>query len=421
MGGMGGTGPALDLQTIIQAVTRNNPGAPPGVIARAVNSAIPLMNAQAQMEWRQMQAELRMQQQQMNFMLGAGRLGVAERAVDVRESDVLDRVNQRRRDWGLPEFKSVQDMEQQLRGGAPAAPAAPGAPGAKPGAPGAPGAEPGAKPETEAPVMTPFGPRYTWSTIPPEPPAGGPQAIAWGIVKGQRPPETRGLGSEAKGVNNILSNQYPFFNLAKADLDWKKAVKLQQTLGGPGITRWSSTAHSALNTIKDVLADAHQLNLQGYSLINRAQLIKWTENEPNSPRGRLARDYIIKVGLLQSEMATLEQGANAPTQDAWEVAKQTIKAEWAVGQVEAAAKALPDIIGYRLNAFDQITGGSFGTPSPYMSGSQPGGPPAAPGAPGGAPAPGTTPPLQPGQIQLKPGVRMTPPTPQSQPFEPFAD
>src|SRR6516225_5340108 len=56
-GGMGGTGPALDLQTIIQAVTRNNPGAPPGVIARAVNSAIPLMNAQSQMEWRQMQAE----------------------------------------------------------------------------------------------------------------------------------------------------------------------------------------------------------------------------------------------------------------------------------------------------------------------------------------------------------------------------
>src|SRR6516162_2510958 len=115
MGGMGGTGPALDLQTIIQAVTRNNPGAPPGVIARAVNSAIPLMNAQAQMEWRQMQAELRMQQQQMQFLLGAGRLGVAERGLDIRQESVetqqlkaLEQANNMRRAYGLPEFKSVE-------------------------------------------------------------------------------------------------------------------------------------------------------------------------------------------------------------------------------------------------------------------------------------------------------------------------
>src|SRR6516164_10753565 len=103
-GGMGGTGPALDLQTIIQAVTRNNPGAPPGVIARAVNSAIPLMNAQAQMEWRQMQAERQLQQQQINWLLGSQRTGIAQETADTGQLKALENANNMRRAYNLPEF-----------------------------------------------------------------------------------------------------------------------------------------------------------------------------------------------------------------------------------------------------------------------------------------------------------------------------
>lgn len=53
--------PQLDLPTIIQAVTKSNPGAPPGVIAKAVDRFMPLMNVQAQMMWRQKSLELREQ------------------------------------------------------------------------------------------------------------------------------------------------------------------------------------------------------------------------------------------------------------------------------------------------------------------------------------------------------------------------
>jgi hypothetical protein len=357
----------LDLGTIIQAVRRNNPGASPRVIAGAVNGFIPLMNAQTQMEWRQFQAEQRMQGQMLQFLLGTGRLQQGQQAIEQRGEISLANINQKRAEIGLPPLKSLDDLKQAQPGAA-----------AQPGEP----------------------------TEQPKPPAGAASSIADRVVQGLDPPDMAGLPMKEKGaVRNILAQYYPNFNLSDAQLDWKKAQKMIQTLGGPGIMRWQSTAHSALNTIKDVLEDARKLNLQGYSLTNKADLFKWTQNEPSSERGKLARDYLIKTGLLKSEMATLEQGGNAPTQDAWEVAKQTMSEDWAVGQIEAAAKALPDIIGYRLKAFDKISGGQFGQPSRYMRGGgtspdQTETPPETPPAPG----PGTTT----GPIDLGGGIKATP-------------
>ncbi len=53
----GQQGGPLTWQTIIQAVQRANPGAPPDVLFGAVNKMLPLMNAQSLMEWRQIQAQ----------------------------------------------------------------------------------------------------------------------------------------------------------------------------------------------------------------------------------------------------------------------------------------------------------------------------------------------------------------------------
>lgn len=55
--------PTLDLQTIINAVVKASGGkASPAVIAAAVNKFLPLMNAQAQQQWREMSLALREQQ-----------------------------------------------------------------------------------------------------------------------------------------------------------------------------------------------------------------------------------------------------------------------------------------------------------------------------------------------------------------------
>lgn len=56
-GGQGGVAALqgkLDLQTLMGAISKANPGAPPAVIAVAVSKALPLLNTQAQMDWKQM-------------------------------------------------------------------------------------------------------------------------------------------------------------------------------------------------------------------------------------------------------------------------------------------------------------------------------------------------------------------------------
>jgi hypothetical protein len=56
-GGQSG-GMDMGLQAIIRSIVQANPGAPPEVLASAVNHAIPLMNAEALQQWRQLQGTL---------------------------------------------------------------------------------------------------------------------------------------------------------------------------------------------------------------------------------------------------------------------------------------------------------------------------------------------------------------------------
>lgn len=58
----GGQGePSLNLQSVIGAIVKSNPGANPAVIASAVNRFIPLMNAQSQQQWRELTLQMREQ------------------------------------------------------------------------------------------------------------------------------------------------------------------------------------------------------------------------------------------------------------------------------------------------------------------------------------------------------------------------
>ena len=58
----GGPPQVLDWRSIAQKVAQANPGAPPQVLAAAVDRFVPLMNAESQQQWRQVSANLRQQQ-----------------------------------------------------------------------------------------------------------------------------------------------------------------------------------------------------------------------------------------------------------------------------------------------------------------------------------------------------------------------
>src|SRR5574337_1828085 len=58
--GQGGGQGGLDWRLILQKVTQANPGVPPQVIAGAVDRWMPLMNAAAQQQWREVAQQIRM-------------------------------------------------------------------------------------------------------------------------------------------------------------------------------------------------------------------------------------------------------------------------------------------------------------------------------------------------------------------------
>ena len=102
--------PSLDLPTIIQAIVKSNPGAPPQVIAAAVNRFTPLMNAQAQQQWKEMSLQLREQQ-----ILSTQ--DARTRTNDLREQQILSTQDARTRTNDLREQEGRRrETDAQRRG-----------------------------------------------------------------------------------------------------------------------------------------------------------------------------------------------------------------------------------------------------------------------------------------------------------------
>jgi hypothetical protein len=88
--------PSLNWQVVMQKVQQANPGAPPQVLAAAVDRFLPLMNAESQQQWRQVseqlraqqleQGEQRVEQGQDRVEQGRQNLSEREREFDTREA-----------------------------------------------------------------------------------------------------------------------------------------------------------------------------------------------------------------------------------------------------------------------------------------------------------------------------------------------
>ena len=126
--------PALDWRVVFQKVQEANPGAPPQVLAAAVDKFLPLMNAQSQQEWRMVGLQLKeMQLQQGQERINQGQervnqgeerirgaeanLGERQREFDIREKR-LESSAAVRQDQGWQRLEiQKQQLERQITEG----------------------------------------------------------------------------------------------------------------------------------------------------------------------------------------------------------------------------------------------------------------------------------------------------------------
>ncbi len=74
----------LDWRTIVMAIHRANPGAPPELMVKAVNKLVPMMNSQSMMEWRQLSAQNAGMRNELTARGQDIRADTTERGQDVR-------------------------------------------------------------------------------------------------------------------------------------------------------------------------------------------------------------------------------------------------------------------------------------------------------------------------------------------------
>lgn len=93
----GGDPPQLDMRTVAQMIARANPGAPPAVLAAAMDAAMPMMNAQAQADWHEQRLALQHQQIENNLTTRTQALEERGRQFDTREERLRKEYEERER------------------------------------------------------------------------------------------------------------------------------------------------------------------------------------------------------------------------------------------------------------------------------------------------------------------------------------
>ena len=213
---------------------------------------------------------------------------------------------------------------------------------------------------------------------------GSVDAIAKGIMDGDRPPELSRLYGLSAPVSQKLEENG--FNMSKAELEWKRAQKMVQSLNGPQTVRFVGLANSVTNTIDNVRDLAKKMDLSGIPALNQAQIATYIQAQGNTPNGQLAAQYLAGVNTLKEEFANLATGGYAPTEATWKLANTQINSNYGVKELGASLDEIQRLIKYRLNAMPGLAEYGPGVGNQYLPG---GG--AQPEAPASAAPPASAP------------------------------
>ncbi len=304
-----------DINQIVQQIAQANPGAPPQVIASAVmqyvKSISPMLYRDAMLGYRgigvrQRQEVLDQGQQKIEQAgrLGAGRLQQGEERLDITR----EMYGQALKGGGQ---QSAADFDKA----------------------GGMGGQQSAKPQ------------------------GAADRIAEQMVSGKAPPLTTGMYRLSGPVRAALAKDHPEFNLAQAQLEWKKAERMTSGLTSPQQVRFQQLGVSVVNTMDMAMEQAKKLQLSGITPLNKAKLDALINLRGNSPIGQEAAKYVQTVAFLKGEVANLENGGYAPTESSWAQARNVINENYGVEEFLATMPNAQRLINYRLQAQQKVPEG----------------------------------------------------------------
>ena len=210
-------------------------------------------------------------------------------------------------------------------------------------------------------------------------------AIAEAIIRGEQPPDLKGLYRYGAAVKTSLARKG--YNLSQATTDWVATQRHFSTLNGPQQTRIRQAADTAYHSL-DVIADlADQWKGGRFPLLNRASLAAAKGGAMGTQAQQIATQLEAQITDVASELANVYMGGNSPTDHALKLAQKNLSADWSLPQLLSAVELARKNLQIRLNAIanTDVLGVSesnpYGRPNPGGGGTNVG---TAPPKPQGA-------------------------------------
>jgi hypothetical protein len=197
-----------------------------------------------------------------------------------------------------------------------------------------------------------------------------PKAVAQMLYDGRLQP-TYLSGRPTQYTNRILGELNkidPSFNLTKATLDYVGTNQFYKSLNQAGQLRFRQSATNAGHTVDAASTLMDQL----YSVIPPQQIKAFNKAEFNAvlnggfgkQAAGIAQELLTHSGALQSEMASVYSGGNAPTDDSRKIAAEGINGKAPVGLLRSGLNASRRAINIRLRSVAEQGPVSPSNPAP---------------------------------------------------------
>jgi hypothetical protein len=182
--------------------------------------------------------------------------------------------------------------------------------------------------------------------------AGVADDIAEAITSGKQPPDTKGLYRTGPMVRAKLAKMG--YDLKDANLDWQAAQRFVLSQNSPPLVRLRMSANTAYHSLDLIDQYAKEWNAGGFPALNHARLVAAQQGAFGPKAATLARQLDGQITDLTFELGNVYMGGGTPTDQAIQLAKKNLSADWPEGTLEAMTGLARKNLQIRLNSFKQV-------------------------------------------------------------------
>ena len=206
--------------------------------------------------------------------------------------------------------------------------------------------------------------------------------ILEGMQRGDIPPNLSGYGMGQLRGELLAEAARQKVPLAQMELDWLATSQFYRTLNGAQQTRLRQATEfstESLNLLSNPDTKQQGADLIGqlrrfiprskFPILNKAALTAAKQGVFGDAAASAARQVDSQITDLQSELATVYQGGNSPTDQKIGRAKQILDSDWSENTLRDAVDLSRTNLGLRLNSIRNVgvggpTGGGMYAPTP---------------------------------------------------------